>query len=119
MRTEHVFCKDCGIKIATWGFGSNYQYQEEWECAAKFRHTVHDMYRSVHNPKAQSNVQNDEFQIPVKSEMNYCALYYDTKYCRKCAEKRHFKCGRPRCKGHLVKVRNGDGSDTLHTHGGF
>jgi len=109
MRTTYVKCKDCGAAIATWGGGSNFQHQEEWECPTTFRHTVHGIFRSVNNPKSTCNVQRDEFQIPVKTEFNYCKIIHNTVYCRKCAEKRHFKCGRPKCKGHLIKARDSRG----------
>ena len=85
VRSENVICSDCGKKLAHWDMFSNLQFEEEWECLAKFRRTVHDMFRSINNPKSSSNVQRDEFQIPIKTEMNFCSLYYHTKYCRKCA----------------------------------
>lgn len=120
VHSEDVLCKDCGKKLAHWDQFHNRQYEEEWECPTRFRHKLDKPhYASIHNRKSFSTVQQDEFQIPVKTGMNYCALIYDTKYCSKCAEKRHFHCGRPRCKGRLVKVRNKDGSSTEHTHGGF
>ena len=119
VRSVDTLCRDCGKKLAHWDMFSNFQYEEEWECLAKFRRKVHGMFRSVHNRHSTSNVQRDEFQIPVKTEMNYCSLYYHTKYCRKCAGKRHFKCGRPKCNGKLFKVRESNGKTTKHTHGGW
>ena len=118
VHNEDVLCKDCGKRLAHWDMFHNTQYEEEWECPAMFRHKILS-YASIHNRKSHCNVQTGEFQIPVHSEMNYCALIYETKYCKRCARRRNFSCGRPRCKGHLVKVRKEDGGYTKHTHGGF
>ena len=118
VHNEDVLCKDCEKKLAHWDMFRNIQYEEEWECPSKFRHKILE-YASIHDRQSHCNIQTEEYQIPIHSEMNYCAIYYDTKYCVSCARKRHFKCGRPRCKGHLVKVRNKDGSNTKHTHGGY
>ena len=120
MHTETVYCKDCEKELARWGGGRNFQYEEEWECPAMFRQKVKDHWRDKSGKSVLVSDKPDaEHPFPLKSEMNYCALIYKTKYCRKCAQKRHFHCGRPKCKGHLVKVRNEDGSDTEYTHGGF
>ncbi len=121
MKNETVYCKDCREKIAWWDMYSNIQYEEEWECPAMFRQKVDGQCwrdKSGHN-RLWARQPDAAHPYPVKSERNYCALIYNTKYCRKCAEKKHFHCGRPRCKGLLVKVRNKNGSSTEHTHGGF
>ena len=130
MRNETVYCKDCGNKLAWWDMYTNIQHEEEWECDGQFRRKAHNVFV---NPKTKARVAcfvmdggagtvlppPESDMKRVAYEMNYCALIYKTKYCRKCAEKRHFHCGGPRCKGHLVKVRNEDGSSTKHTHGGY
>lgn len=121
MRNRDVICKDCGKKLAHWDMFSNLQFEEEWECIGKFRQKVEDHWRTKNGKGIliSSTPDLEKYPILLKSQMNYCSLIYHTKYCRKCAYKRHFKCGRPRCKGRIVKVRKSDGGNTKYTHGGW
>jgi len=120
MRSEYVLCKDCGKQLAWWDKFTNLQFEEEWECPVMFRRKVKGFWGDKSGKYVLfSNEPDEKHPYPKKTEMNYCSLIHKTKYCRKCAEKRHFHCGRPRCKGKLVKVRNKDGSGTKYTHGGW
>jgi len=128
--THEVYCKDCGKKLAWWNMFDNIQHEEEWECNGQFRRKAHNVFV---NPKTETKIACFVMDGGAKTileppepgmkrvtyEMLPCALYYHTKYCATCARKRRYQCGRPRCKGHLVKVRNKDGSSTRHTHGGY
>ena len=121
MVTIHkVYCKDCGKHLSTWDMFHNAQCEEEWECNGKFRRKIDHHWRQPGTKNILvSHSPNDKYTIPVKSEVTYCSLHRNTKYCRTCAYRRHFKCGAPRCKGRLVKVRNKNGSYTKYTHGGW
>lgn len=119
MRNETVFCKDCGKRLAWWDMFTNIQHDEEWECIGKFRRTLHNTWKSEDGKTILHAREPGPGMVPLKSETSYCSLYYKTRYCKTCARRRHYSCGRPRCKGRIVKVRNRDGSATKHTHGGW
>ena len=122
VHSETVYCKDCNKELAHWDMFLNLQYEEEWECNGKYRETLKEgeAWRSKSGRDVLWAREPDkEHPYPKRRDWTYCCIRFKTKYCRKCAEKRHFKCGRPRCKGRLVRVRNKDGSSTKHTHGGY
>ena len=129
MKTHYVFCKDCRKELAFWSMFDNLQYEEEWECNGKFRRKAHNVFKSKNGKRVSCFVMdggaNTVIDSPesnmrrVKYEMWPCSLSRNTKYCRKCAQRRHFKCGAHKCKGKIVKVKNKDGTNTKHSHGGW
>lgn len=123
--SETVYCKECGKEIAFWDMFSNLQYEDEYECDGNFRKsTKGDLWKSKdgkHQLHAHKRDEEDKIKYPilVKSETLLCALYHKTKYCKSCARKLKYKCGRARCRGILRLVRRKDGKTTKHQHGGF
>jgi len=111
MRNKTVRCKKCEIEIAHWDMFSNMQFEEEYECMQTYRRKLSAESRVFKMVKGKEALQ--------RSEIRYCSLDHNTKYCGGCARRLKYRCSRPRCKGVLRKVRNKDGSCTKYTHGGW
>jgi len=119
MRSVNVHCKVCGKKLAHWDMFTNMQFEDEYECLGTFRKTLHDVWRSRDNKHSIITNSPPAGYVRQKTETNFCAIYYQTKYCKSCVRKLHGHCVRPRCKGPIRLVRRKDGSSTKYTHGGY
>ena len=119
VHSRDVLCKVCNKVLAHWDMFSNLQWEDEYECLGTFRKTLHDVWRSKDGKHSIRTNSPPVDYVQQKTETNFCALYYHTKYCKKCITRLHFKCVRPRCKGPVRLVRRKDGTTTKYAHGGY
>lgn len=114
MQTHYENCKDCGLEIASWGGGMNWQKHEEWVCQGKVEEDVSKEnvfvypdghHSSVHvmDGGAGTMVATPEGATKVMTQMTSCCVKDKTTYCRSCAEKHSHKC--PECGGEIKLER--------------
>jgi hypothetical protein len=98
MRTEHVYCCDCGKELAYWGGGFNYQYEDEWACDNKRlrRRVPPGVVKTKHSVTITMDGGESTFRSEDKGGLKYeylhCSISNKSVYCGKCARKRHYHC---------------------------
>jgi len=114
LKTHYIVCKDCGVDIAQWGGGMNWQKKEEWVCQGRIEVdcSKDNVFMGKDGTKSRvftmdggagTQVKTPPDNIRLNKEMRHCSVINNTTYCEGCARKYDFKC--PICGGGIKRER--------------